>query len=225
MASAFARAGIVARSFQIDDDPRDDVLLPATRRWLRWEVESGRLGMIWMVLPCSSWSRARRNTTGRPGWPRPLRGAGAVWGLPDLSAKEREHVLNANKQAHFMIGLFALCLRNNVTMVVENPRGSWIWRLPSVQRLASRAEVELVDFDMCAFHAPWRTATRVMMCHGDAHLFSACKCKNAGGVCSFSQRPDIRLSGADGRRFKTHAAQTYPVDLCQRFACTARRRC
>lgn len=225
MASAFARAGVPARSFEIEDDPAEDVMQPHIRKWLCLEVERQRIDTIWMGLPCSSWSRARRNTTGRPGWPRPLRAAGALWGLPVLTQSERDQVRRANEQVRLMVVLFTKCVHSGVTMVVENPRGSWLWHLPCVKKLMAQGSVTLIDFDMCAFRTAWKKPTRLLMCHARMEALGSCRCSASRGVCGFSGAPHVPLAGSDGRRFKTRAAQEYPVDLCQLIACTLRRAC
>lgn len=83
-----------------------------------------------MLPPISMWSRARRNATGRLGWPRPLWAAGALWGLSDLSAKEHLQVSSASEHVRMMVGRFKMWVRNNIATIVENPRGSWIWHFP-----------------------------------------------------------------------------------------------
>lgn len=166
MAEAFAGAGAEARSFEIADDPSEDVLAPFVRRWLRREVDDGRIHLVWAGLPCATWSRARRNRSGRPGWPRPLRERHALWGLADLSDVERARVLEANRQTHFVLGLFRRCLARGTTMVVENPRSSLLWDLPAIKALTRRGNVELVDFDMRGFNAPWKKPSRLLVCNG-----------------------------------------------------------
>jgi hypothetical protein len=89
MAHAAARQGAWGVSFELADDAREDVMASANMRWLRSLPGTCRVAAIWIGLVCASWSRARRNTSGKPGWPGPLRDESRyLWGLPNLNSKQ-----------------------------------------------------------------------------------------------------------------------------------------
>ena len=69
MALEFARHGFCSHSFEIADDPREEVLQPSVKTWLQGLAGSQRLMLVWLGPVCASWSRARRNMSGKPGLP------------------------------------------------------------------------------------------------------------------------------------------------------------
>lgn len=75
MATALQRVGIEARSFQIQSDKDNNVMLRDPQNWLRQQIAGGHAFLIWVALPRATWSRARRNTSGKSGSPASLRGA------------------------------------------------------------------------------------------------------------------------------------------------------
>ena len=89
MVHAFAKAGSWAVSFEIADAPRQDVLDTRNRRWLQSLVKAGFCRIARVGLVCASWSLARRNVSGKPGFPPPLRDSGQyIWDLPKLSVAD-----------------------------------------------------------------------------------------------------------------------------------------
>ncbi len=68
-----AKRGYLAVSFDIVDHPEQDVLSPENWRWVNRVVDRGALVGVWIGLVCSTWSMARRNASGKKGWPAPLR--------------------------------------------------------------------------------------------------------------------------------------------------------
>lgn len=76
MAAALQRMGIQAHSFEVADDHTEDVMLAANSRWIHEQVKTHKALLVWAALLGSTWSRARRNTSGKRGWPAPLRATG-----------------------------------------------------------------------------------------------------------------------------------------------------
>ena len=139
MAHAFANAGSWAVSFEIADAPRQDVLNTRNRRWLQSLVKTGYCRMVWVGLGCASWSLARRNVSGKPGFPPPLRDPGQyIWGLPNLSEADRERVKAGSKQLRWAVSLFTPLAANNVPCIIENPLSSRVWKAPPMRRLLAR---------------------------------------------------------------------------------------
>ena len=81
IATALARAGVWAASFELADAPAQDVLAPRNVLWLRDLCQPGRCQCIWIGIVRASWSAARRHVSGKRGFPPPLRGKGdLIWG-------------------------------------------------------------------------------------------------------------------------------------------------
>ena len=160
MAHAFAKAGSWAVSFEIADAPHQDVLNTHNRRWLQSLVKTGYCRMVWIGLVCASWSLARRNVSGKPGFPPPLRDTEQfIWGLPNHSEADRDCVQAGNKQLRWAVSLFTRLAANNVPCIIENPLSSRIWKAPPMRRLLAR--FPSVGLHYCAYGMSWKTPTRL----------------------------------------------------------------
>lgn len=86
MAAAAVRKRWHGISFDNADCDDEDVLTlcfaPCLAKLCRQHRD--RIRCIWFGLMCASWSRARRNRSGKPGWPSPLRDKHHVLGLASL---------------------------------------------------------------------------------------------------------------------------------------------
>ena len=77
--------------------------------------------------------------------------------------------------------------------------------------------VVIVDTCMCTFGARWRKPTRLMFWNcSPSDQFRMCK--NASGLCDFTHRKHVVLSGAEKGVFRTSHAQVYPVKFAQALA-------
>lgn len=122
MAASAASHGAWGVSFEIADSPSEDVLSRHSKAWLCDVASAGLLCAIWIGLVCASWSRARRNTSGKRGWPGPLRDNGPfLWGLPGLSPKDQERVSNGNRQLRWAAQLFKWAAHRNIACVIGIP--------------------------------------------------------------------------------------------------------
>ena len=61
-----------------------------------------------------------------------------VAGLPNLSAKDRDKVQLGNLLLQRTLQVVALCERLRIPVSVENPRSSWLWRMPRWRRIQAR---------------------------------------------------------------------------------------
>ena len=105
----------------------------------------------------------------------------------------------------------------NVAGYLENPAGSWLWEHPGFKKLFLRPNVVIVDTCMCTFGARWRKPTRLMFWNcSPSDQFRMCK--NASGLCDFTHRKHVVLSGAEKGVFRTSHAQVYPVKFAQALA-------
>ena len=223
MAHAFAKAGSWAVSVEIADAPRQDVLNTRNRRWLHSLMKAGLCRIVWVGLVCASWSLARRNVSGKPGFPPPLRDSGQfIWGLPNLSDAGRERVKAGNKQLRWAVSLFTRLSTNNVPCIIENPLSSRVWKAPPMRRLLAR--FPSVELHYCAYGMSWKKPTRLLYCHADLSKLGVRLCQRHGGVCSFTKEPHVVLSGysKEHKRMWSSVASAYPPQLCAavaRIAC------
>ena len=175
---------------------------------------------IWIGIPCSSWSRARRGGKGQHGFPGPLRGDSAeeIWGLDGLSRKDQERVLAGNRLARWTARLFRHAAQHGVPVVVENPQTSRLWLAPPFKALLD--EFSSVDVCHCAFGSPWRKPTKLLCAHaalGD--LTGSCTAQGPNKLCENSWVPHLALSGVDQKGvFCTAKASAYPMRFCRAIA-------
>ena len=166
---------------------------------------------IWLGLVCASWSRARRNTSGKPGFPAPLRSREHLWGLAGLSDRDRERVSVGNRQARWAARLFARSAAAGVPMVVENPLSSLLWLTAPFKRLLRLHSSFVVHY--CRYGTSWRKPTLLLACHLDlSELSVLC---HGRGVCCFTNSRHQQLTGRspDGRMWSA-IASAYPMPLC-----------
>eukprot|EP00913_Durusdinium_trenchii_P004004 g3708.t1 len=174
-------------------------------------IREGRINYIHFGTPCSSFSLARKDDGGPP----PLRARRALWGLPNLTARDQDKVRVGNKLMQLTVDLANLAHTAGAFWSIENPLGSYLWAMPPVQRLAKFTNVSRTELDMCRF--------------GSAHLKPTALLGNAslqvlGKRCDRDRRPHVHdplvgFAVVDGGRvFKTRLAQVYPWQLCDEWA-------
>jgi hypothetical protein len=213
MASAAAKLGAWGVSFEIADDPREDAMSRETTRWLQGLPGACQVAGIWIGLVCASWSRARRNTTGK-GWPGPLRDNDKyLWGLPSLSPRDAERVESGNAQVRWASRIFSWAARRSIPCVIENPASSRVWLTPQMQRLLMR--YSSVDIHYCAFGMAWKKPTRLLFCNCDLGDLERFCCHASRGRCAFSGAPHQQLSGRSPTGpLWSAVASAYPPKMC-----------
>jgi hypothetical protein len=108
------------------------------------------LEVLWAGIPCGTCSRAREipiTIHGRPG-PKPLRSAEFPRGLPNLAPWDQLKVSKANHIYDFVATLIHRLIHSGKIIIIENPRGSWLWELPQFSALLDSGFVD-VDFQHC----------------------------------------------------------------------------
>lgn len=168
--------------------------------------------LVGVDLPCNTWSRARR----APWWskmPSALRDDDRyIFGLPDLSTKDRAKVQGANLMLRESVRLIKYCLQHNIPGYLENPWTSRVWKTPSIRRLLRSKCVFLVRADMCQYHTQWRKPTGLLIWGCSPFVFKTCW---HGHLCKRTHKPHLQLSGISGGKFLTHQAQVYTKQFAE----------
>lgn len=177
-------------------------------------VRGGRIRFIWMGMPCTSFSRARKWDGMGPG---PLRSDTCLWGLPSLSNNDQRKVDIGNRILLFTVRLLRLCEQHGVPYVLENPSSSRAWLMPPLRAFADRYSPFFVELDYCQYNEPWKKPTTLMYNFLDLSSLHR-KCNTVKGVCSHTHRQHIVLAGRDSSgQYLTLRAQPYPHALVTAF--------
>ena len=128
----------------------------------------------------------------------------------EVYKNERE----GNLLARFCVAVAQICISVGCHFTLENPRGSWMWRLPEFVDLANHAHVHFAFFPMCAFGTNYLKRT--------AFLTNAQWCmRSIGGLRCTCKKKHVILQGfttdpSTGKRIKrTALAAAYPARLCK----------
>ncbi len=218
VSQALCKSGIP--TFPIDTClfPSHNVLDSQVHHFLRNLIVSHRVILIWLGMPCTTFSRARRNDGRGPG---PLRDSENVWGLPGLRQHDQHKLNEGNALFNFTLDIARLCYKLGIPIVIENPLTSMAWEVPSMQQFMCRKHVRTCDLDFCQYGERWKKPTRLVYFALD--LQSLCKtCQGTHHKCSHSKRPHIALIGRDASGiWWTRRAQPYPFALVDSFAVLA----
>lgn len=205
------------RAFPIDTclHSEDDVLGCSTENSIVELLLSGKVMLLWLGMPCTSFSIARRNDGIGPG---PLRSDSCPMGIPGLSKSDQRQVALGNAMLMFSIRLIVICLALKIPFVLENPFSSRCWITPIMQQLLRVSVCKLLHLDFCCFGEPWKKPTGLL--HAFLDLSEVEKiCKGTGGFCSNTNKRHIALKGkAPDGRFMTLVAQPYPIKLVQQLS-------
>ena len=219
IAGACSAVGVHSESFEISRNPLEDVLSRHVKSRLRQLIRHRHLRLLWIGIPCGSFSRARRGRKGGGGWPPPLRGDSPpdIFGLPDLSEKDQQRVLIGNRLANEMCVLIKLCIRCKVPVVIENPSSSRLFLFPALRKLMGSCSGNIV-FHQCQYGTCFKKPTRLVAWNCD--ISPLCKvCTGSAKSCSLSMLPHTPLVGTKGKEgFWTAIASAYPEAFCRRVA-------
>jgi hypothetical protein len=174
-------------------------------------IKSNQVLLLWLGMPCQSWSRARRNDgLGPP----PLRDDKThLFGLPNLARHDRIKVEVGNRLLDVTMALIRLAIRHNVPIVLENPASSRAWLTPQVAHLMTLG-CKFVVADYCQYGQPLRKPTGFLT-YNLPSLSPLLTCTPHNGRCSATNRAHIALKGTDASGvFLTLRAQPYPAPLC-----------
>ena len=201
----------------ISFDIRNGVEFDVTKRVVLDRIQGWCLGGcvagIILETDCSTWSFARRGSPGSPGGP--LRTAEHIYGFPGLSPIDASKVSAANATARATAKIIKLGTALSIPTLLENPCPSRLFDFPPIKKLVSLPSCSDNVLDMCGYGARWRKRTRVRGWNVVIPLPRAKICKGKCGVCSFTNKPHIELSGRmpGSSRLWTSVASTYPRKL------------
>lgn len=139
--------------------PSHNVLDPYISDYISNLIRQQRITLVWLGMPCTTFSRARRNYGLGPG---PLRDSNNLWGLPHLKPGERKKLLDGNNLFGFTMHILELCNQYQIPFVLENPLTSMAWEMTTLQRFKSRAGALFCDLDFCQYGEIWKKPTRLM---------------------------------------------------------------
>lgn len=196
-----------------------DLSKPSSASFLCSKIDAGHVLFIPMAPPCGTASRARDKPI--PVWlrkrgvpsPPPLRSEEHPCGLPSLRGQNLVRVELASACYQTAANVFSHAHAKQVFAFIENPKNSYMWKVP---RVAALFELEGVYFT--CFHACMHSGKR------DEQTALLHNCRE---LCQLAVRCDGRhkreqwgvsksLSG--GWKFDTSAEAEYPLVFCQRVA-------
>ena len=165
-----------------------------------------------LAIPCNSFSAARRAPIGSA-MPRRLRSNAHPFFLPGLCDADRRVAETGNRIVRACASIVRACQLAQVPWIIENPRSSFLWKMPAMQRLAAGDSVRIHHCHQCQYSCPWMKPTTFMTghCQSAPQLERSCHPVKRCGLrmCSKSGEPHFVLSGPG----VTKQAQTYSHSL------------
>lgn len=150
VSQALQNQGISAFPVDIDLFPSHNVLDPfVCHNILNW-IQSGRILLVWLGMPCTTFSRARRfDGIGPP----PVRTSEYIWGLDKLRKNDAKKLADGNKLFAFTMKVLALCEKTSTPYILENPLSSMAWEMPPLVSFSAKFSPSIADLDFCAWWA------------------------------------------------------------------------
>ena len=184
-------------TFEIEDDPSQDVMSSTNNRIIRSLVTLGAVHTLGAAIFCSSFSRAVRP---------PVRTSSNPEGVKGISMAMLQKVELGNRHCTWLAGILKLCKKHSVHFWVENPDISFLWWMPDFAFLSPRKASSCFRLDYCVCGTAWRKRTRIVT---DLHL---------AGQVAFCNRLHTHRRLVGWSRIHgcawTRAAQAYPKRLC-----------
>ena len=116
--------------------------------------------------PCSSFSVARTP---------PVRTSVFIHGLPDLSEKDRAKVREGNALCYFSCRCLEAATSAGIVSSLEQPWSSFMWKMPCLKKITTRATSYRMRTDFCAWGEPWQKRTGILFIH--------CQPVSLGKIC------------------------------------------
>lgn len=202
--------------------PSHNVLLADVEQKILSWMSGGRISLVWLGMPCTTFSRARKLDGLGPG---PLRSDQFLWGLPHLSYRDQSKVSDGNSLLAFLLRILRRCQQYSIPYVVENPLTSMLWIMPTMLKFLEDFSPNLLQLDYCAFGERWKKPTQLMYNFIDLKPLQQ-RCDSKNNICSFTCQSHFPLRGVNNEGiFWTLIAQPYPWRFCREFSALARTLC
>ena len=213
LSAALRRAGFGVVGIDILAGPEFDLNRDAVFQEVKGWVLAGLVWGVFAGTPCETFSRARR-APAHSAFPGPLRASAHPRGLPALTGREAQRVRSANVLADRAAILLRIATERGLVAGEENPASSILWMTQQRSRQESDCRYQDCVVDHCAYGTSYRARTRFRLanCQHSPALFKA-RC-TGHGICSYTQRPHLWLSGATSQGFRTKVKAAYPRQLC-----------
>eukprot|EP00438_Fugacium_kawagutii_P030437 Skav216222 [mRNA] locus=scaffold238:354151:354969:+ [translate_table: standard] len=209
------KRGLLCFPVDICIDPGHNLLdIHVQHRILHW-IQGKRIRFLWLGIPCTSFTRARKDDGLGPG---PIRSSFYVEGLPGLSQADLKKVRDGNALLQVSLRLLIACELHKVAYALENPASSFIWEMPAMVQFLEQYSVTRIILDYCQFGEPWKKPTTVIGNFWNLYPLQQ-RCTTIHKKCSRTQRPHLILSGLDSCGvFWTLRAQPYPLAFTEAVA-------
>ena len=222
LSSACNSVGFNCAALDIEYGPGCDILKISVQKQLFEFLGHHDIALVWIGMPCTSWSRARKfDNLGPP----PLRDDSQfLWGRPGLSKRDSQKVQDGNNLLAITRRVIDFCQKHSLRWVLENPFSSRAWLTSTLREMLSVAKLLRVDYYQ--YREPWQKPTG-LLAYPYAWLQPLAKqCNSVGNRCSASGRPHIKLVGTDiSGVFMTLRAQPYPKALCAAIVASLQVQC
>ena len=189
-----------------------DLTNQAVKRSIAGKIQRGDARAAMVAPPCSSFTVAwNRVWEARP--------SHLPWGsFENLALADQVKVLNGNATLRAALFFIRVLESKRCPWMLEQPTTSRMWLIPQVAELQRKPHVTMYFLDQCGWGAPWRKATSILCSRiAPEHAVRLCRTctSSGGGVCGFSQKCHIRLSGGDPStgQAMTRTAARYPREL------------
>jgi hypothetical protein len=202
--------------FDLRKGPQYDLTSPAVLNVLQGWITSGVIACVWIGVPCSTWSLARRGKAGRPGGP--IRTIEFIYGLPPNQLRPQDvcKLLVGNSTMRCCARIARLCNLNFIPAMMENPNSSRIWHAPPIISLLKAASCTSHVVDFCAFGTPWQKRTKLVGWHVGKVSSLDQKCKGSRGLCANGKHHFVLRGSKPGTKVPwTRIAEPYPTRICR----------
>ena len=88
--------------------------------------------------------------------------------MENLSLERQIKVDAGNRAAKASLHIFRLCVRFAIPVMLENPRSSFLWKLPEMKPIAAKHAI--AHFHQYAFGAKWRKHTTLPISRSSEQL-------------------------------------------------------
>jgi len=183
---------------EVADDPALNVLNPLFAAVVLGIILEGRIAVLHLGPPCSSFSMALNR------WPsHRVRSTEFPDGLPDLSEKGRGKVALGNALSDFAINAAKAQHRAEGVWVLEQPASSLMLLRPDYRTLLRECGACRATRDVCMDGAPWRKPTALDSNHSAVQQLT-CRC------CGGHDHVTLEGKAPDGRNWTAVASPYWP---------------